>query len=94
MISSFLKKDKEDKNSFIFNFVQFSNSKQPDSNLCDFIRTSILKSYMEEDLNKDFLKKYDLEKIKGYIKNTIIADNKNRFDKNVREGDLGEVMQH
>lgn len=92
MISEYLSKKQEISDRFVFKFIEFSNKAIPSIELCNFIKESILKAYLDQDLSKDFLITKSLDGIKGYIKRTVIPDAKTQLEKNVREGDLGEVI--
>lgn len=76
-----------------FNITRIVEKKEPDDDLIRSLQTEILTSYRDIDFYKyHFGKTATADEIREYVKNSVIPKNENQLDKNVRQGDWGEVL--
>jgi len=93
MIGNWLKYNEEDKTRYVFKLVQIAEKENPDDNLIKLLQESILTSYRSLKFYEfHFGKTATEEQIKQYIHSQVIPKGENQFDKNVRQGDWGEIL--
>lgn len=92
LINNWLNYKEEDK-LYSFNIVSISEKKSPDNDVICYLQDKIISSYRTLDFYKFHLGESATEdEIRTYIKNQIIPKEENQFDRNVRQGDWGEVL--
>lgn len=78
---------------YVFNVIRVTEKKAPDETLINFLKESLLLSYRPLKFYEyHFDAKTTTDEIRQYIQEKIIPKADNQFDKNVRQGDWGEVL--
>ncbi|MDR0835843.1 MAG: DUF1837 domain-containing protein [Tannerella sp.] len=79
--------------TYSFSFFEVTENMTPDDTLVNLLQESILFSYRSKDFyNYRFSKTATAEEIRQYLNDQVIPADKNRFDRNVRQGDWGEIL--
>ena len=93
MIEDWLKYEEKKDIDYVFRLIHITeNQSPPDDNLLKYLQEKILISYRKIDFYKFVLQNESKEKIINYIKEQVIPNNDTIIDKNVRQGDWGEVL--
>ena len=93
MIEDWLKYEEKENTAYVFKLIHITeNQSPPDNNLIKHLQEKILTSYRKIDFYKFVLKNESKEKIINYIREQVIPDNATIIDRNVRQGDWGEVL--
>ncbi|GMO32255.1 MAG: hypothetical protein Ta2B_13120 [Termitinemataceae bacterium] len=79
--------------TYCFSFFQITEKAKPDDSLLTLLQESILFSYRPKGFyNFRFKKTATAEEIRQYLNEQVLPDKKNQFDRNVRQGDWGEIL--
>jgi len=94
VIEDWLEYEKKEDTGYIFRLIHITeNQSPPDDNLIKYLQEKILLSYRTLDFYKFHLGETVTEdEIRSYLKEQVIPKNENQFDRNVRQGDWGEVL--
>jgi hypothetical protein len=91
MIKSWLE-CKEKKSKYLFRSIYVGEKTKPDLGLIEHLQEQIITSYRNIDYYKFHLEGSSETEIRTYILNQVIPSNITQFDKNVRQGDWGEIL--
>lgn len=91
MIQNWLDKPIES-NNYTFRVCRIGEINTPSPAVIEYLQKEILKSYRTLDFYKYQFENVSEEEIKKYILNNVIPSDKSQPDKNVRQGDWGEVL--
>ena len=83
---------KEQKSKYIFRSIYVSEKNKPDLEVIEHLQEQIITSYRNIDYYKFHLEGSSEVEIRNYILTQIIPANVTQFDKNVRQGDWGEIL--
>ncbi len=96
MIEDWLKYEEKNDIGYVFRLMHITeNQSPPDDELIGYLQEKILYSYVPDGIN---YYKFHLEKtitedeIRNYVKEQVIPKEETQFDKNVRQGDWGEIL--
>ncbi len=93
MIKNWLEYNEENKAKYVFKLVQITEKDKPDDDLINLLKETILTSYRSLKFYEFHFGDTATEKqIKNYILNNVLPKAENQFDKNVRQGDWGEIL--
>jgi len=93
MIENWLEYNENNDAGYVFKLVQITEKTAPNDDLIKLLQEELLLSYRSINLYKFHLGENATEdEIKQYIKNQVIPKADNQFDRNVRQGDWGEVL--
>lgn len=94
MIEDWLKYDEQENTDYVFKLIHITeNQSPPDEKLIEYLQEKILTSYRRLDFYKFHLGETATEdEIRSYVKEQVIPKEKNQFDRNVRQGDWGEIL--
>jgi len=82
-----------DPKSFAFSFIRITEKSKPDINITKLLQKKLLFSYRPEDYYSFYFKENATEEnIRKYILEQVIPAENNQFDRNVRQGDWGEIL--
>jgi len=93
MIEKWLKYE-EETTEYVFRLIHITESQSPpDGNLIKYLQEKILTSYRNLGFYKLHLGETATEdEIINYVKNQVIPKEEYHFDRNVRQGDWGEIL--
>ncbi len=93
-IEDWLKYEKKEDTGYIFRLIHITeNQSPPDEELIKYLQDKILTSYRPFDFYKfNFAETATEDEIRKYVKEQVIPKDENQFDRNVRQGDWGEVL--
>ena len=96
MIEDWLKYEEKDAPEYVFKLIHIvENQSPPDKELIKYLQEEILNSYVPKGIK---FYKYHFEdtvtedEIRSYVKEQVIPKEENQFDRNVRQGDWGEIL--
>ncbi len=94
MIEDWLKYEEKDAPEYVFRLIHImENQSPPDKELIKYLQDNILISYRKIDFYKFHLGDTATEdEIRSYVKEQVIPKEENQFDRNVRQGDWGEIL--
>ncbi len=94
MIEDWLKYEEKEDTGYIFRLIHITeNQSPPDEELIKYLQDKILTSYRPFDFYKfKFAETATEDEIRKYVKEQVIPKDENQFDRNVRQGDWGEVL--
>ena len=94
MIEDWLKYKEKKNTEYLFRLIHITeNQSPPDDNLIKYLQEKILLSYRTLDFYKFHLDETVTEdEIRKYVIEKVIPKDENQFDRNVRQGDWGEVL--
>lgn len=93
MIENWLEYTEKGDAKYVFKLVQITEKDSPDDDLIKFLQEKIITSYRSLDFYKFHLgETVSEDEIIKYIQDQIIPNDENQFDKNVRQGDWGEIL--
>jgi hypothetical protein len=93
MINNWLKYSEKNDAKYVFKLVHITEKESPNENLIEFLQEKIITSYRSMEFYKFHLGDRATEdEIRQYIKDQIIPKDENQFDRNVRQGDWGEIL--
>jgi hypothetical protein len=79
--------------SFKFSFIRITENNKPDINIIKLLQKEILFSYKPDGFySLYFGKSASEEDIREYVLKQVIPAENNQFDRNVRQGDWGEIL--
>lgn len=82
----------EQEKRYIFRLVYITEKNDPTDELVNFLQSSIITSYRTIKLLKFHLDGDSESEIRQYVKNNIIPSDNTQTDRNVRQGDWGEIL--
>lgn len=92
MIENWLTYEPE-KNKYSFTVCSITEKNTPNSDLIEFLQENIITSYRTLEFYKFHLgESATKDQIRDYIKKQVIPKDENQIDKNVRQGDWGEIL--
>jgi len=77
---------------YVFKLFHITEKREPNDELVRFLQEKIITSYRNIDFYKRRLESVSENKIREYVKKYVIPSDENQFDKNVRQGDWGEIL--
>lgn len=80
------------KSSYVFQLVHVTEKIPPDNNVISFLQNKIISSYRNIEFYKFHLKTSSEKEIREYLQKQVIPSDENQFDKNVKQGDWGEIL--
>lgn len=93
MIENWLEYEEKNDTAFVFKLVQITEKVSPDDDLVKFLQEKIITSYRSMDYYKFHLEEtVSEEEIRKYVQDQVIPKAENQFDRNVRQGDWGEIL--
>ncbi|MBN2616578.1 MAG: DUF1837 domain-containing protein [Bacteroidales bacterium] len=93
MIDNWLEYNDENDTGYVFKLVQITEKNSPNDDLIKLIQEKIITSYRRLDYYKFHLGETVTEdEIRKYIQDQVIPKDENQFDRNVRQGDWGEIL--
>ncbi len=94
MIENWLKYEEKKDTKYIFRLIHITeNQSPPDDYLINYLQEKIITSYRKLDFYKFHLGETATEdEIRNYVKNQVIPKAEYHFDRNVRQGDWGEIL--
>lgn len=94
MIEDWLKYEEKEDAGYVFKLIHITeNQSPPDNDLIKHLQKKILLSYRNLDFYKFYLgEAATKDEIKKYVKEQVIPKEENQFDRNVRQGDWGEIL--
>lgn len=93
MIENWLEYNENNDAKYVFKLVQVTEKDTPDDDLIKLLQEKIITSYRSLNFYKFHLGETATEEeIRQYVQNQVIPKNENQFDKNVRQGDWGEIL--
>jgi hypothetical protein len=82
----------EQEDKYIFKLIHVTEKINPDDDLIRHLQEQIITSYRNIDFYKSRLEDASEDEIRKYVKNQVIPSDNNQFDRNVRQGDWGEIL--
>jgi hypothetical protein len=82
----------EQKDKYIFKLIFITERIKPKDELVCLLQEKIITSYRNIDLYKFILGSESESEIRQYVKNYVIPSDITQFDRNVRQGDWGEIL--
>ncbi|MCK5146822.1 DUF1837 domain-containing protein [bacterium] len=94
MIEDWLKYEEKDDTDYVFKLIHITeNQSPPDDKLIKHLQEKILTSYRKLDFYKfHFGETATEDEIRSYVKEQVIPKDENQIDRNVRQGDWGEIL--
>jgi hypothetical protein len=93
MIENWLEYKEKVDARYVFKIVEITEKQSPDDSLVKFLQEKIISSYRSfEFYNFHFGDSATEDEIRQYVKNQVIPKDDNQFDRNVRQGDWGEIV--
>lgn len=93
MIENWLEYNEDNDTGYVFKLVQITEKDTPDDDLIKLLQEKIITSYRSLNFYKfHFGETATEEEIRQYVQNQVIPNNENQFDRNVRQGDWGEIL--
>ena len=94
MIEDWLKYEEKDIPEYVFRLIHITeNQSPPDNELIKYLQERVLTSYKKIDFYKfHFGDTATEDEIRNYVKEQVIPKEENQFDRNVRQGDWGEIL--
>lgn len=83
---------KEQDSKYLFRSIYVGEKSKPDISIINYLQEKIITSYRNIDYYKFHLEGSSEAEIRNYIINQVIPANISQFDKNVRQGDWGEIL--
>lgn len=91
MINNWLQHN-EQVSSYSFRSIYIREKAKPDNGTIEFLQEKIITSYRNLDFYKFSLEDSSEADIRNFVLNQVIPANITQFDKNVRQGDWGEIL--
>ncbi len=82
----------EQEDKYVFKLNHVTEAKSPDDKIISYLKEQIITSYRNIEFYKYHLEEATEDEIRDYIKNQVIPAKKYQIDKNVRQGDWGEIL--
>ncbi|MCK4359765.1 MAG: DUF1837 domain-containing protein [Candidatus Cloacimonetes bacterium] len=82
----------EQEDKYVFKLIHVTEEINPDNDLIKHLQEQIITSYRNIDYYKFHLEDASEDEIREYVKNQVIPGDNNQFDRNVRQGDWGEIL--
>lgn len=82
----------EQKSKYTFRSIYVSEKEKPDLKLIEHLQAKIITSYRNIDFYKFHLEESSEIEITDFVLNQVIPADINQFDRNVRQGDWGEIL--
>lgn len=93
MIENWLEYNENSDAEYVFKLVQITEKDSPSDDLIDLLKEKLLTSYRSLNLYQFHLgENATEEEVRQYVQNQVIPKADNQFDRNVRQGDWGEVL--
>jgi hypothetical protein len=83
---------KEQKSSYLFRSIYVTEQSKPDNKLIEHLQEQILISYRNIEYYKFHLENTTEAEIRSFVLNQVVPADVTQFDKNVRQGDWGEIL--
>ena len=81
------------KEKYNFNLVHITEKETPNDEMINHLQEKIMMSYRNPEFYKfHFGENATEQQIREYIKNQVIPKDDNQFDRNVKQGDWGEIL--
>ncbi|WP_027126848.1 Hachiman antiphage defense system protein HamA [Gelidibacter mesophilus] len=91
MINNWLEHN-EQVSSYSFRSIYVGEKAKSDNGTIEFLQEKIITSYRNFDFYKFYLENSSESDIRNFVLNQVIPANITQFDKNVRQGDWGEIL--
>jgi hypothetical protein len=78
--------------SYSFRSIYVREKAKPDNDTIEYLQKQIITSYRNLDFYKFYLEDSSETDIRDFVLNQVIPANITQFDKNVRQGDWGEIL--
>lgn len=82
----------EQKSSYLFRSIYVTEQSKPDNKLVEHLQEQILTSYRNIEFYKFHLENTTEAEIRSYVLDQVVPGDITQFDKNVRQGDWGEIL--
>lgn len=93
MIDNWLEYHDKNDAGYVFKLVQITEKESPDDDLIQLLQEKIITSYRKLDYYKFYFEEAVTEdEIRKYVQDQVIPKDENQFDRNVRQGDWGEIL--
>lgn len=93
MIKNWLEYNEDNDAEYVFKLVQITEKETPDDDLINLLQENLITSYRSLNFCKFHLGETATEEeIRQYVQNQVIPKDENQVDKNVRQGDWGEIL--
>lgn len=93
MIENWLEYTEKGDAEYVFKLVQITEKESPNDDLVKFLQEKIITSYRSMDYYKFHLEgTVSEDEIRKYVQDQVIPKAENQFDRNVRQGDWGEIL--
>lgn len=93
MIDNWLEYNDKNDAGYAFKLVQITEKESPDEDLIQLLQEKIITSYRRLDYYKFYFEDAVTEaEIRKYVQDQVIPKDENQFDRNVRQGDWGEIL--
>ena len=94
MLDTWLKYEEKYTQEYIFRLICITEKQSPsDENLIKHLQEKLITSYRPLIFYRfHFEETATEEEIKGYVRNQVIPKEENQFDRNVKQGDWGEIL--
>ena len=93
MIDNWLSYNDENDAKFEFKLNQIVEKNSPTNDIIELLQEQIILSYRSFDFYKfHFDKTISEDEIRQYVKEQVIPKDEHQFDRNVRQGDWGEIL--
>lgn len=84
---------KNENSPYLFRIVRITEKKSPDDDIIKYLQDKIITSYRSLEFYTFHLgESATEEEVRRYVNDHVIPKNDNQFDKNVRQGDWGEIL--
>ena len=79
--------------SFLFSYIRITEKIKPDINITKLLQETLIFSYNKDDYySRYFGKSATEDEIRKFVLEQVIPAENNQFDRNVRQGDWGEIL--
>lgn len=79
--------------AFTFSFIRITEKNKPDINITRFLQKKLIFSYNTENYYSNYFEENSTEEeIRKFVIEKVIPAENNQFDRNVRQGDWGEIL--
>ncbi|MDP8205744.1 MAG: hypothetical protein P9L92_03690 [Candidatus Electryonea clarkiae] len=92
MIKRWLKDKEVDPSPYVFRLINFSEKTPPDSDIKTFLGKEVLDLFRNLGFLKEHFQTEPREKLLKYLKEQVFPSANNLIDKNVFQGDFGEIL--
>lgn len=92
MLERWLTLEDVDPSPYVFRLINVSENLLPDGNIKSFLGQEILASYRNIDFLKSNFHTEPKDKLIKYIKEYVLSSHSNQIEKNVGQGDFGEIL--